>query len=468
MIAARRDAIGVPESNRGKPQQQRNQADEINRMVKGLIVRGWRNNARVLASLSLAGPAHRADYSTPKSLAHETLASCHRSALRFVAQTMEVRMSPLSVRLAVLLCSVSLSASAQVDHISIAAGTPEDQALTAISNEQDAQKKLAMYQDFVQKFSSNPAAVAYGNWQMSQLYQNSGDLQKALTSGDQALAGSPRNLDILVSQAGIAQQMKDNAKLMDYSVHGGEVCASISKQPKPEGVSDQDFASHIEDEKNATKSSCEFLEAAAFNVIASESDAKARMAEIERFTPAFPNSRFQDSIGSYAMMSLSELKDTPRVIAYAEKTLTADPNNLPALLLLAGTYVDDPKPGSAAKAIPYAQKAVDVAKADMPDADRSRKISAGAAHSTIGYAQLKQDKTAAAIPELKSAATLLKGLDDQQYAIAEYRLGFAYAKLNKVADAREALNEAARISGPVQQPAQELLAKVNAAKARAK
>jgi len=52
---------------------------------------------------------------------------------------------------------------AQLDKIVIPAGTPEDQALQAISNEQDAQKKLAMYEDFVQKFSSNPAAAAYGN-----------------------------------------------------------------------------------------------------------------------------------------------------------------------------------------------------------------------------------------------------------------------------------------------------------------
>jgi hypothetical protein len=29
-----------------------------------------------------------------------------------------------------------------------------------------------MYQDFLQKFSSNPAAVAYGNWQLAQTYQN--------------------------------------------------------------------------------------------------------------------------------------------------------------------------------------------------------------------------------------------------------------------------------------------------------
>ena len=218
----------------------------------------------------------------------------------------------------------------------------------------------------------------------------------------------------------------------------------------------------------AAKSSDEFLETAAFNAIVGEPDAKKRMAYIERFTPTFPNSRFQEQVASYAMMSLSDLKDTQRLIAYAEKTLAADPNNLPALLLLAGTYADDPKPGSVAKAVTYSQKVIAAAKADAPDADRTRKVSAGVAHSTLGYAYMKQDKTAAAIPELKSAAALLKGQDDQQYAIALYRLGFAYAKLNRTTEAREVLQEAVKISGPVQQPAQDLLAKVNAARAKGK
>jgi len=361
---------------------------------------------------------------------------------------------------------VCFSGYAQVDRIVIAAGTPEDQALAAISKEDDAQKKQAMYEDFLKQFSSNPAAVAYGNWQLSQLYQSAGDMQKALAAGDQALVGSPHNLDILVSQAGIAQQLKDNAKVLDYSVRGGEIYNSIAKQPKPEGMSDEEFTGHVQDDKNAAKSSYEFLEAAAFNAIADEQDAKKRMADIEKFTPAFPDSRFEESITSYAMMALSELKDTARVISYGEKTLASNPNSLPTLLLLAGTYVDDPKPGSTAKAISYAQKAVEVAKADAPDADRARKVSAGAAHSTLGYALMKQDKTAAAIPELKSASALLKGQDDQQYEIAMYRLGFAYAKLNKLTEAREVLTEIAKMSGPVQQPAQDLLTKVNAARAK--
>ncbi|HEV2717102.1 MAG TPA: hypothetical protein VGU64_17690 [Terriglobales bacterium] len=368
----------------------------------------------------------------------------------------------------VIFACLVLSAFAQLERIVIPAGTPEDQALQAISKEEDAQKKAGLYEEFVQKFSSNPAAVAYGNWQLSQYYQGAGDLQKSLDYGDKALAGAPHNLDILVSQVGVAHQIKNNAKAMDYAARGGEAYNSISKQTKPAELSDQDFASRIEEEKNSGKNSYEFLEAAAYNVIASETDAKNRMAYIERFTPAFPNSRFEEQVTSYAMVSLSELKDTPRLISFGEKTLAANPNSLPALLLLANTYADDPKPGSVGKAITYSQKAIQATKADAPDADRSRKLSAGMAHSTLGYAYMKQDKTAGAVPELKAASTLLKGQDDQQYAVAMYRLGYAYAKLNRVNEAREVLTEAARISGPIQQPSQDLLAKVNAARAKGK
>jgi tetratricopeptide (TPR) repeat protein len=367
-----------------------------------------------------------------------------------------------------LLLLAPLPSLAQIDNIVIAAGTPEDQALQAITKEPDDKKKLAMYEDFVKQFSSNPAAVAYGNWQMAQAYQGTGDLQKALDYGDKALASAPRSLDILVSQASIAQQLKSNPKLLDYAVRGGEVYNSIGKGPKPEGVSDQDFAAQTKDQKDGAKASYEFLEAAAFNAIVDETNAKARMNDIDRFTPAFPNSRFDEPIASYAMMSLTELKDTTRVVAYGEKALAANPNNLPALLLLAGTYVDDSKPGSVAKAVSYAQRAATAAKADAPDADRSHKLSGGVAHSTLGYAYMKQEKTVAAVGELKSAVALLKGVDDQQYAVALYRLGYAYAKLSHNSEARDVLMEAAKIPGPVQPLSQDLLAKVNAARAKGK
>jgi tetratricopeptide (TPR) repeat protein len=373
---------------------------------------------------------------------------------------------PLLAILAVTAFSIP-QAGAQVERIVIAAGTDEDHDLQAINNETDASKRLAMYEDFVKKFSSNPQAVAYGNWQLAQAYQGSGDFQKALEYGDKALTGSPRNLDILVSQTNAAIQAKNNAKAMDYSAKGGEVCHSLAKQAKPEGMSDEDFARKVSDEKSANQNNCDFLETGGFNVITAETDPKNRMTEIEKFTAAYPDSKFGDQVSNYAMYTLGpgQLNDQARLVTFGEKMLANNPNSMMALLLLATHYADS---GNSAKAITYAQKAIEVAKADAPDADKSRKLSAGAAHNTIGWAYLKQEKTTPAIPELKAAAALTKGQDDQQYARALYGLGFAYGKLNKLTEARDVLTEAVKIQGPMQSMSQDLLAKVNAARAKGK
>src|SRR5438270_5356969 len=360
------------------------------------------------------------------------------------------------------------TASGQVDTIVIPAGTPEDNDLNTIANENDAQKKVSMYQDFLQKYASNQPAVAYANWQLSQYYQSTGDLQKALESGDKAVAGSPHNVDILTSQVTIAQQLKDNARMFNYSVQGGEAFNSIAKQPKPPDTTDEQFASTVASQKDASKNAYEFFEGTAFNAIVGENDAKTRMDYIEKFTVTFPKSKMDEQVTSYAMLSLSQLQDHHRLVSYAEKAFAANPNNLPALLLLANNYVDSSEPGALAKAVTYAQKAIVAAKADDAAADKTQKISAGVAHSVMGRAYAKQSKTLPSVSELKSATTLLKGNDEQQYAVAAYYLGWDYAKRNKLTEARAVLNEAAGIPGPIQQPVKDLLIKVNTARAAGK
>jgi hypothetical protein len=319
-----------------------------------------------------------------------------------------------------------------------------------------------MYQDFVQKYAANPVASAYANWQLSQSYQQAGDLQKATDYGDKAAAGAPHSLDILEWDVTLALQGKDNARAFKYSLQGGQTYTSIDKQPKPADVSDADFANTIAQEKDANQEAESFFETSAYNVIVAEPDAKTKVDDIDQFTATFPNSKLQEQAASMAMLALSELKDKQRLNEYAEKALAANPNNLAALLSLANSYADS---AEAAKAIPYAQRAVVAAKADDPAADRAHKVSAGLAHSILGRVYAKQLKTTASIAELKLAVALLRGQDDQQFAVAGYWLGYEYGKLPSLTEARTILTEVAAISGPAQGPARELLAKVNAARA---
>ena len=354
---------------------------------------------------------------------------------------------------------------AQVEGITIAAGTPADTDLTAITAEQDSQKKIAMYQDFLQKYTANAMAVAYGNWQLSQLYQAGGDLQKALDFADKASAAAPHNLDIVVSQVNIAQQLKDNPAAFKYSIQGGAIYDTIDTQTKPADVAADQFAADMATQKEQNKGTYEFFQTSAYNAITAETNAKARMDDIDKFSATFPKSTLDDQISYYALMTLSELRETPRLIEYANKRLATKPDDLPTLVMLANAYADGTE---AAKAVPYAQKAISVANADAADADQTRKTSAGTAHSVLGRVYANQGKTPASIAELKAAVTLLKGHDDQQFAVAAYYLGWDYAKIHDLTQSRAVLNEAVGIAGPVQGPTKELLAKVNSVRATGK
>jgi tetratricopeptide (TPR) repeat protein len=360
------------------------------------------------------------------------------------------------VLVAVLFCCAVLNA--QVTRISLPAGTPEDKALQAITAEPDAQKRITLIDQFLKDFVSNKDAVAFGNWQMAQAYQATGDNERALAFGEKALANAPNNIEIMVSLAGIADSIKDYDKVVEFAAAGGTVFNLIAAQTKPAEVAAEDWAQRINGEQAAAKSSYDYLEVAGYNAISAEPNAKKRMELIERYTPAFPRSRFEEPLSQLALASLQELKDTPRAIAFGEKSLKQNPESVPTLLLLANTYIEDPK--TLDKAVTYAGKAVKLTDGG------SNKLASRMARSTYGYALLRQEKALASVPELKQAVELLAD-NDPVRAEALYRLGFAYAKLGKRPEAKAAVEKCMSIEGPYQPFAKELLEKLNAP-ARAK
>ncbi len=335
-----------------------------------------------------------------------------------------------------------LPAFGQNTRITIPAGTPEDKALSAIAAEPDATKRAAAYEDFIQKYSDDKAAVAYAEWQLSQQYLAAGDKAKALEWGDKAFQDYPDDLDLIVADTNVAMAMKDNAKIIEYAVKGAAVYHSIA-EPQQQA---------------AVKSSYDFLESAAYNAIASEQDPNQRMDYIEKFTPAFPKSQFEPQVTQLAMYSLQQLNQPQRLQAYGEKALAANPDSIPTLLMLANSYAGEAK--EAAKAAEYAEKVITLVRPNPTD--KTQKSYAGLAHTALGRADLNREKLPTAVTELKTAVALLQGDPaDQQAAL--YYLGYASAKENRKAESVAALEKAAAIDGPYRAPAKEMLSKVQAA-----
>ncbi len=110
-----------------------------------------------------------------------------------------------------------------------------------------------------------------------------------------------------------------------------------------------------------------------------------------------------------------------------------------------------------------ALKALDAKKKPEGTSDEAwttyTKTIGGSAHSIAGQALMQQDKSEAAIAELKPAVDMLAG-NNQLAAPAMYNLAFAYGKLKRMAEARAILAKLVQIPGPYQQPASELAAKV--------
>lgn len=346
--------------------------------------------------------------------------------------------------------------------IIIPAGTPEDKDLQAISNEGDAPKRIPMLLEFVQKYSGNNAAVAYGYAQLAQLSNATGDGAKALEYGDKALAAMPDVVEILQTQVQIAQELKAWDKVVDYADRGAVVIRNVDKQPKPEGKSEADFQNDIAQQKKDLQPVYDFFEAAAYNAVATETNAKTRLTMAEKYLQAFPGSKFSTQATVQAIISLQEAKDTAGLVSFGQKAVAADPDDAGLLIVVANALSD--AAGHEAAASTYAKKAIELTKAKPQDDTEARKT-AGVAHRIVGYVLLKENKMALAVPELKTATTLLKD-DPDDLAAAWFNLGFAYAKLEQATNALAALNQAAAIPGPYQAPAKEMAEKIKAVRKR--
>lgn len=351
-------------------------------------------------------------------------------------------------------------AAAQLTQIIIPAGSDADKASAAINAETDPQKRIAMLNDFVKQFASDKLALAFGYQLLAQQYQMTGDMPKAIDAAEQAYAAVPANVDIITTAVTVAQAGKNNAKALEYACKGGILIHGIGK----DAGSDAAAAERAKLEREKYQQQYDFFETAAYNMLAGEDDAKTRMAYIDQFMAAFPKSKFGQNVMQFAMLSLQQMNQPAKFAEFGEKLLASNPDDVTTLVMLANVFAQEQSGTHFAKGSEYARRAIELAKG-KPD-DKQIQFSAAIAHSSLGAILMRQDKTLPAITELKLAEPLLKD-DNDAGGMVLYYLGFAYAKLQKYADAKTTLGDCVKLTGAYKGPCQDILTKVNAARPRA-
>ena len=128
------------------------------------------------------------------------------------------------------------SATAQIGKsVSVAAGTPEDKALTDIYAATDGPDKIALLDKFMADFGKGDMELL-GDQLYVQTYLAQKNYAKVYEYGDKVLALDPDNFSTAVIMVQAAEEQGDSAKLFDAGQKVAEIVTRYKSTPPPEGT----------------------------------------------------------------------------------------------------------------------------------------------------------------------------------------------------------------------------------------
>jgi len=372
-----------------------------------------------------------------------------------------------------LAISPRLPAQAVCPGYSIVINTPEDELTLAYNGAEGPQDQVAALDKFMQAHADSKfAPCAHEYYTMSYLKLNEYD--KVIEHGEKAVALGHRDVmtSLNVAKAYVASG-KVGEGAFDAIVGAAEVIRTEGTPSRSSTLSEEDWQKELEAATAQANDWRAYMEYAFFQLIPREPDASKRIAWLDKFAEAYPDSPHPGQLHFQYFLAYKMTNQADKAIEAGEKAVAADANNVAAANLLAYDYAFVKR--DADRATELAEKAFELSAAmkkpegiadDQFQTDKNNQ--SGMARLTRGFsAYVKAEKTrkvGPAIDDLKAAADLLGGNPVLQ-AQALYLLGnayeFQYPPNHKLAI--DALTKASGIASPWQADSQNLLVNVKKA-----
>jgi tetratricopeptide (TPR) repeat protein len=359
---------------------------------------------------------------------------------------------------------LALPGAAQIRNVTINTESDEGKLLQQAGDQTDPNAKIKLLEEFLAKYASHDA-VGYVHLQLLTEYLKLNNFDKAFEHGRQAQPKAPGDLELAHFLVKAAEGKGDAATLVQVVEATHAIAEKAAKAPKPSDAEEEagwkrnvEFAGQVE----------QYNQHALFGVALKQTQPQAKESLLDCLRKNYPGGQFDKNLDAQYVDVYRQLGKMPEMAKAAEAALAGEPDNEAFLYIVGESYLD-PARGN----LPQSQTNAEKILATLPNKAKPQGIDdaawathkstyLGLANSLLGRSLANQGKYAPAQKVLLAAAKDLKGNNDALASVYFY-LGFCAVKLNQTNSALNYLGQAAKIPGPFQAPANDLLTKVRAA-----
>jgi hypothetical protein len=370
----------------------------------------------------------------------------------------------LRILIAALLLA-ALAATAQRKPYQINAETPEGQLLQKAGQADEASQKIAIYQEYLQKFPQHEG-VAYALVQVQPLLLKSKQLDKVVEAGEAILKLQPENAPAAYDALQACEQKGDADCVVSWSGKTVEAAKKMLAQPKPAEEDEAETWKHEQDYATQVITRAEYSLYAQGLQSSDPQKAVKLFAALEAMNAG---SQYMPQAGARYFIALLQLKDNAGAQRLAESMAAKKQANDDMLLYLSDIALTGTKnyERAAELATQLTESLPGMNAPDGMDAaawETKKKNSMGRAYWIAGVAYGTLQKWMEADKAMRAGLPLIEGNNDLlpgayfYLGLSNYRMGQGpKGDKARMADAQKFTALCAKMKSPFQGPAQKNL-----------
>jgi tetratricopeptide (TPR) repeat protein len=231
--------------------------------------------------------------------------------------------------------------------------TPEGQFLELIGLQSDDAKKLALVEQFVNRFPKHQA-VSWAYEQLQSAALQAGQWDRALAFGEKLEQLHPDDMETAKLNMKAAESKGDKTTVKLWSDYVQRIAQRILESPPPKDPE------QLEEWKRRTSLAAQYAaqdEYAIYKKALESGDPRQKIRLLDDLLKRNPDTQYLQQALVIYLNSYRAIGDTRNALLYAERILRSDQTNEDALLIAAEAYV---RSGSPDKVVAYSAKIIEL------------------------------------------------------------------------------------------------------------